>query len=145
LSKFILQVADEAKYMKILKADRSKQLHELRARMDETFSAESINKKAFEDETKSSLTSVLASDDSRRAAFQLTHEEQKQNVTVCVQFPVLLKILNNVLYFFPPPFLVFVCLLPPFPFGNYVDCVISMCINNKCCFDRKSGYTCFAP
>jgi len=65
LSKFILQVADEAKYMKILKADRSKQLHELRARMDETFSAESINKKAFEDEIKSSLTSVLASDYSR--------------------------------------------------------------------------------
>lgn len=74
--------------MKILKADRSKQLHELRARMDETSSAESNNKKVFEDEIKSSLTSILVSDDGRRAAFQLTYEEQQQNVTVCVQFPV---------------------------------------------------------
>jgi hypothetical protein len=106
--------------MKILKADRSKQLHELHARMDGTSSAESNNKKAFEDEIKSSLTSILASDDSRRAAFQLTYEEQQQNVAVCVQFPLLLKILN-LLYFFPPLIYLFtyfgLCLLiAPFTF-----------------------------
>lgn len=126
--------------MKILKADRSKQLHELHARMDETTSAESNNKKAFEDEIKSSLTSILASDDSRRAAFQLTYEEQQQNVAVCVQFPI-----SFIFFFSSFFFLVLVCSLPSFPFGNYVDCFISMCINIKYCFDRKSGYTCFVP
>lgn len=73
-------VADEAKYMKTLKTDRSKQLHEFCTRMDETFSAESNNKKTFEDEIQSSLNSILASDESRRAAFQLTYEEEEQNV-----------------------------------------------------------------
>ncbi|KAM3682516.1 hypothetical protein ACJW31_12G078200 [Castanea mollissima] len=73
-------VADEAKYMKTLKTDRSKQLHDFNTRMDETFSSELNNKKAFEDEIQSSLTSILASDESRRAAFQLTYEEEQQNV-----------------------------------------------------------------
>ncbi|KAG7971974.1 hypothetical protein I3843_07G161500 [Carya illinoinensis] len=73
-------VADEARYMNTLKADRSRQLHELRTRIDETSLAESNNKKAFEDEIQSSLTSILASDDSRRAAFQLVYEEEQQNV-----------------------------------------------------------------
>ena len=79
--------------MKTLKTDRSKQLHEFCTRMDETFSAESNNKKTFEDEIQSSLTSILASDESRRAAFQLTYEEEEQNVAVCVQLqlPVLSK------------------------------------------------------
>nr|POF26456.1 beach domain-containing protein b [Quercus suber] len=73
-------VADEAKYMKALKTDRSKQLHEFNTRMDETFSSELNNKKAFDDEIQSNLTSILASDESRRAAFQLTYEEEQQNV-----------------------------------------------------------------
>lgn len=72
--------------MNTLKADRSRQLHELRTRIDETSLAESNNKKAFEDEIQSSLTSILASDDSRRAAFQLVYEEEQQNVAVCGQF-----------------------------------------------------------
>lgn len=80
--------------MKTLKADRGRQLHELHTRMDETSLAESSNKKAFEDEIQSSLTSILASDDSRRAAFQLAYEEQQQNVTVCVQFLAILNIIN---------------------------------------------------
>lgn len=85
--------------MNTLKADRSRQLHELRTRIDETSLAESNNKKAFEDEVQSSLTSILASDDSRRAAFQLVYEEEQQNVAVCAQF-VLLKILHLFFLFF---------------------------------------------
>ncbi|BFG19464.1 hypothetical protein CerSpe_057380 [Prunus speciosa] len=73
-------VADEAKYTKSLDTDRQRQLRELQSRMDENASAESNNRKAFEDEIQSSLTSILALDDSRRAAFQLTHEEEQQNV-----------------------------------------------------------------
>ncbi len=83
--------------MKTLKTDRSKQLHEFCTRMDETFSAESNNKKTFEDEIQSSLNSILASDESRRAAFQLTYEEEEQNVAVCVQ--LLLPVLLDILYF----------------------------------------------
>lgn len=90
--------------MKTLKTDRSMQLHEFNTRMDETFSSELNNKKAFEDEIQSSLTSILASDESRRAAFQLTYEEQQQNVAVCVQLqlPVLLKYF--IIFFFSPLF-----------------------------------------
>ncbi|XP_024170395.1 BEACH domain-containing protein B isoform X2 [Rosa chinensis] len=73
-------VAEELKYIKSLDADRQRQLHELHSRMDENASAESNDRKAFEDEIQSSLTSILALDDSRRAAFQLTHEEEQQNV-----------------------------------------------------------------
>ncbi|GAV66852.1 WD40 domain-containing protein/Beach domain-containing protein/Laminin_G_3 domain-containing protein [Cephalotus follicularis] len=74
-------VSDEAKYMKTVKSDRSQQLHELRTRMDESSSVELDSKKAFEDEIQSSLNTVLASDENRRAAFQLTHEEGQQNIS----------------------------------------------------------------
>lgn len=62
--------------------------------MDENSSAESNNRKAFEDELESSLNSILASDDSRRGAFQLSYEEEQQNIVVCefVQSSVLLTI-----------------------------------------------------
>ncbi|KAJ8762560.1 hypothetical protein K2173_007999 [Erythroxylum novogranatense] len=73
-------VSDEAKYIKTLTSDRSRQLHEFRVRVDENSSVEAINKKAFEDEIQSSLSAILASDDSRRAVFQLAHEEQQQNI-----------------------------------------------------------------
>ncbi|XP_020218624.1 BEACH domain-containing protein B isoform X2 [Cajanus cajan] len=73
-------VSDEAKYMKTSKMDRSQQIQELHSRIDETSLAESSSKKAFEDDIKSSLNSLLASDDSRRAEFQLTCEEEQQNV-----------------------------------------------------------------
>lgn len=76
------------KYIKSLDTDRQRQLHELHSRMDENVTAESDNRKAFEDEINSSLTSILALDDSRRAAFQLTHEEEQQNVAVCGHFSV---------------------------------------------------------
>ncbi|KAK9271394.1 hypothetical protein L1049_026984 [Liquidambar formosana] len=73
-------VADEEKYIKNSKADRSRQLHELRIRMDENSFTESSHKKSFEDEIQSILNTILASDDSRRAAFQLAHDEEQQNV-----------------------------------------------------------------
>ena len=126
--------------MKTLKTDRSKQLHEFNTRMDETFSSELNNKKAFEDEIQSSLTSILASDESRRAAFQLTYEEEQQNVAVCVQLqlPVLSKYF--IIFFFPSFLWGGVS---PFSLRNYLYCFISMLINKKCYFDRKNGYTCF--
>lgn len=70
--------------MKTSISDRSRQLLELRARMDENTSAEAANKKAFEDEINSSLNTILAVDDNRRAVFQFSHEEDQQNVAVCV-------------------------------------------------------------
>ncbi|XP_065880379.1 BEACH domain-containing protein B isoform X2 [Euphorbia lathyris] len=73
-------VSDELKYLKISISDRSKQLLELRARMEENISAESANKKGFEDEIHNSLISILVSDDSRRAVLQFAHEEDQQNV-----------------------------------------------------------------
>lgn len=61
--------------------------------MDESSSAESNSRKAFEDELESSLNSILASDESRRGAFQLSYEEEQQNIVVCdsVPFSLLLK------------------------------------------------------
>lgn len=84
LSNLKFQVADEAKYIKTLKTDRTRQLHELSTRMDENSSAESNNKNAFEVEIQSSLNSILASDENRRAAFQLAYEEEQQNIAVCL-------------------------------------------------------------
>ncbi|TKY74425.1 BEACH domain-containing protein lvsC [Spatholobus suberectus] len=73
-------VSDEAKYMKTSKMDRTQQIQELHSRIDENYLAESSSKKAFEDDIQSSLNCVLASDDTRRAEFQLTYEEVQQNV-----------------------------------------------------------------
>ncbi|KAF3447262.1 hypothetical protein FNV43_RR12442 [Rhamnella rubrinervis] len=73
-------VADEAKYIKALKTDRTRQLYELSTRTDENSSAESHNRKAFEDEIQSCLNFILASDANRRGAFQLAYEEEQQNV-----------------------------------------------------------------
>ncbi|TYH12058.1 hypothetical protein ES288_A06G035800v1 [Gossypium darwinii] len=73
-------VTDESKYVKMLESDRSRHLQELRAKMDENSSSEINTQKTFEDEIQSSLRSILASDESRRAAFLLAHEEEQQNV-----------------------------------------------------------------
>ncbi|KAJ0087368.1 hypothetical protein Patl1_08681 [Pistacia atlantica] len=73
-------VSDEVKYVKTSKLDRNRQLLELRARVDENSSVELSNAKVFEDEIQSGLNTILASDDCRRASFQLTHEEEQQNV-----------------------------------------------------------------
>ncbi|KAK3423455.1 hypothetical protein EUGRSUZ_F00430 [Eucalyptus grandis] len=73
-------VADEAKYMKALKTDRSRQLNELCSRLEEISSAELSSSRTFEDEIQSSFNNIIASDDNRKAAFQLCYEEQQQNV-----------------------------------------------------------------
>lgn len=78
-----LQASDELKYLKMSISDRSKQLLELHARMEENISVETANKKAFEDELQTSLNVIIASDDSRRAVLQFAHEEDQQNVAVC--------------------------------------------------------------
>lgn len=74
-------VVDEAKYIKASKADRMRQLQELHVRIDENSSAELNQKKAFEDEIQYNLTSILTSDDSRRAASQLAYDADQQIVT----------------------------------------------------------------
>ncbi|KAK2997904.1 hypothetical protein RJ639_025413, partial [Escallonia herrerae] len=78
--RIISAVADEVKYIKTSETERAKQLHELCARMDEIMSIDAIQKKAFEDEIQSILKAILASDDSRRASFQLAHDEEQQIV-----------------------------------------------------------------
>lgn len=80
--------------MKMSKTDRTQQIQELHSRIDENTLAESTSKKAFEDEIQNSLNSVLASEDSRRVEFQLTYDEEQQNVAVCItSFIVLLFII----------------------------------------------------
>ncbi|KAK2977991.1 hypothetical protein RJ640_023529 [Escallonia rubra] len=78
--RIISAVSDEVKYIKTSETERAKQLHELCTRMDEIMSIDAIQKKAFEDEIQSSLKAILASDDSRRASFQLAHDEEQQIV-----------------------------------------------------------------
>ncbi|KAL8487834.1 hypothetical protein ACS0TY_024230 [Phlomoides rotata] len=73
-------VAEEAKYMKNLIADRTSQLSELRSRMEENMSVESTQKRYFVDQIQSSLNSILAYDDSRRFVFQLSLDEEQQIV-----------------------------------------------------------------
>lgn len=73
-------ISDEANYMKTSKIDRTQQIQELHCRIDENTLAESTSKQALEDEIQNSLNSILSSDDSRRAEFQLTYEEEQQNV-----------------------------------------------------------------
>lgn len=70
--------------MKTSKIDRTQQIQELHCRIDENTLAESTSKQALEDEIQNSLNSILSSDDSRRAEFQLTYEEEQQNVAVCI-------------------------------------------------------------
>lgn len=59
-----------------------KQLQELRIRLEESSAAECNHKKVFEDEIESSLSFIVASDDGRRAAFQLAHDEDQQIAAV---------------------------------------------------------------
>ncbi|KAF6143571.1 hypothetical protein GIB67_029740 [Kingdonia uniflora] len=73
-------VADEAKYMKTSKFDRTKQLQDLRLRMDVNSSAESYHRKTFEYEIQSALSTIVSSDYNRRIAFQLAHDEDQEIV-----------------------------------------------------------------
>ncbi|CAL5385752.1 unnamed protein product [Camellia sinensis] len=83
-------VADEVKYIKTSKSDRTRQLNELRIRMDENSSLDSNQKKAFEDEILSRLNTILASDDCRRAHFQLAHDEEQQ-IVACLRLQLQLQ------------------------------------------------------
>lgn len=78
----ISQASDEAKFIEALKTDRMRQLVDLQTRIDENLLTESGQKKAFENELQSTLRSILASDDSRSAAFQLACDEDQQVVGV---------------------------------------------------------------
>lgn len=69
--------------MKSLKTDRNRQLHELSAKVDDASSAEINSRNSFEEEIKGSLNTIVSSDESRKFAYQLFHEEQQQNVAVC--------------------------------------------------------------
>ncbi|KAJ9567814.1 hypothetical protein OSB04_003780 [Centaurea solstitialis] len=71
-------VSDEVKYLRNATLERTKQFDEFRVRMDENTSSDSNQWKTFEEETRSSLNAILASDDSRRASFQLGYDEDQQ-------------------------------------------------------------------
>ena len=73
------------KYIKGSTADRTRQLDDLRFRMDEVLNSESNQQRVFEDETQSNLSSILASDDGRRASFQLACDEEQQSIAVSQQ------------------------------------------------------------
>ncbi|XP_071693148.1 BEACH domain-containing protein B isoform X2 [Rutidosis leptorrhynchoides] len=71
-------VYDEARYLRNATVERSSQLDVLRVRIDEIMSSDLSQLGTFEDGLRSSLTVILASDDNRRASFQLTHDEEQQ-------------------------------------------------------------------
>ncbi|KAK9080847.1 hypothetical protein SSX86_000606 [Deinandra increscens subsp. villosa] len=71
-------VSDEVRYLKNATVDRTKQKDDFRVRMDENSSVDLNQLTIFEDEIRSSLNAILASDDSRRASFQLAHDEEQQ-------------------------------------------------------------------
>ncbi|GER40247.1 WD40 and Beach domain-containing protein [Striga asiatica] len=75
-------VADEVKYIKCTTADRNLQLDELRSRMEENASVECNQKKALEDQLHRTLSTILASDESRRSLFQLSLDEDQQIAAV---------------------------------------------------------------
>lgn len=50
--------------------------------MDENTLSDLSYTKSFEDEIQNSLNGILASDDGRRASFQLAYEEEQQIVAV---------------------------------------------------------------
>ncbi|GAB2294234.1 hypothetical protein Dimus_028451 [Dionaea muscipula] len=76
--KILVAVSDEANYLKALKTDRVKQLHEFGIRIEENIYTDCNQKKAIEADIASSLSSIFASDDSRRVAFQLAYDEEQQ-------------------------------------------------------------------
>ncbi|KNA15279.1 hypothetical protein SOVF_099670 isoform A [Spinacia oleracea] len=76
----LIAASDEAKFIKDLETDRMRQLVDLRTRIDEIILTDSGQKKAFESELQRNLRGILASDDSRRAAFQLACDEEQQVV-----------------------------------------------------------------
>ncbi|KAK1395990.1 Beach domain-containing protein b [Heracleum sosnowskyi] len=73
-------VSDEVRYVKTSKIDQDRQLHDLRTRINKKMLSDSSCTKSLELEMQNSLKEILASDDSRRASFQLTYDEEQQTV-----------------------------------------------------------------
>lgn len=74
----LASAVDEAKYLKAIKDDRIKQLQEFRIKLDEHSLTEMNQWKIFEDEIQSNMNSILSSDDTRKATFQLAYDEDQQ-------------------------------------------------------------------
>lgn len=74
----LIAVSEEVKYLRHSRMERTKQVSEFRVRMNENISSDLNHWRAFEDDTRSSLNSILSSDDSRRASFQLAYDEEQQ-------------------------------------------------------------------
>lgn len=83
-------------------------MHDLRARMDENTLSDSSHTRSFEDEIQNSLIGILASDDSRRASFQLTYEEEQQIVAVSAYFFFLIVLVWSLYIFMYCFYLVFI-------------------------------------
>lgn len=81
----MIQVADEIRYLRNATVERTNQLIGIRVKMDENKSSDLNQWRTFEEEIRSSLNSILASDDSRRASFQLAHDEEQQVTAVSLQ------------------------------------------------------------
>lgn len=81
----MVQVSDEVRYLRHATIERKKQLDEFPVRMDENMSFDLNQWRTFEDEIRSSLNTILTTDDSRRASFQLAHDEEQQVTAVSFQ------------------------------------------------------------
>lgn len=75
--------------MKASNFDRLKQLEDLQMKIDEVSQSELNQNKVLEDEVVMNLSGILASDDSRRAAYQLAYDE-KQQITAVSFFNILM-------------------------------------------------------
>lgn len=76
------QAVDEAKYLKSIKDDHLKQLHEFHVKLDEHSLTEMNQWKTLEDEIQSNMNTILSSDDTRKAVFQLAYDEDQQIIAV---------------------------------------------------------------
>ncbi|XAR62070.1 hypothetical protein NMG60_11016665 [Bertholletia excelsa] len=72
--------ADEVKHIMTSNTDRTRQLHDLHQRLDENSLADLNQNRTFEDEIQSTLSTILLSDDRRRASLQLAQDEEQQIV-----------------------------------------------------------------
>ncbi|CAI9299680.1 unnamed protein product [Lactuca saligna] len=71
------QVSDEVKYLRNSRAEQTKQVAEFHVRMNEIISSDLNQRRAFEDDIHSSLSSILASYDSIGASFPHSHVSEE--------------------------------------------------------------------
>ncbi|CAI9292050.1 unnamed protein product [Lactuca saligna] len=72
-----IAVSDEVKYLRNSRAEQTKQVAEFHVRMNEIISSDLNQRRAFEDDIHSSLSSILASDDSIGASFPHSHVSEE--------------------------------------------------------------------